>query len=186
MTALAAGLRQALSSVWNAGQEDDVTRDTTQHSPSIQSLSIPRTQGEVSAGAFRNLLEAFGRLRLPLVPDAAHAAAEHQREEVKALIEGHITNTRWRDLLHRAREAAERGEHEYLLLRFPSGDCTDHGRAITRATSDWPSTLTGDAAAIYRHWHEDLRPRGFQLVARIVEFPGGNPGDAGLFLTWHA
>ena len=33
-------------------------------------------------------------------------------------------------------------------------------------------------------WECDLKPCGFHLAARIVDFPGGIPGDIGLFLIW--
>jgi len=29
-----------------------------------------------------------------------------------------------------------------------------------------------------------LRPRRFHLVARVIDFPDGVPGDIGMFLTW--
>jgi hypothetical protein len=143
-----------------------------------------QTQSGLLVSAFRNLLAAFEAMRLPLVPDAQRKAAERQREEVRLLIESRITDAKWRDLMQRAREAAERGQHEYLLLRFPAADCTDHGRAIIQQEPGWPDTLTGDAAAIYRHWRDDIRPHGFRFVARILEFTNGMPGDVGLFLTW--
>jgi len=144
----------------------------------------PSKRGELSAGAFRTLLQAFGALTVPLVADKTQAAAERRREQVKAMIESHVTDASWRGLMHRAREAAERGEHEYLLLRFRSDACTDCGRAIIEHESGWPKTLTGDAAAIYRHWRDELKACGFDLTARILEFPGEIPGDAGLFLRW--
>jgi hypothetical protein len=163
-----------------AGKEDEaVTTDVTG-----QAGPAPSAQGELSAGAFRRLLDAFAQIRVPLAPDEARAAAERRREEIRQMIEGHTNDPEWRELLHQAREAAERGEHEYLLLRFPAFACTDHGRAIVEQNPGWADTLTGDAAAIYRHWREDLQLRGFQLTARILGFSGGRPGDAGLFLTW--
>jgi CBS domain-containing protein len=30
----------------------------------------------------------------------------------------------------------------------------------------------------------DLQPGGFRLTARMLDFPGGFPGDVGLFLVW--
>ena len=148
------------------------------------SAPTPSTQNDLSAGVFNSLLEAFERVRIPLAQDEARAAAEREREAVKALIDRQITDARWRELMHRAREAAERGEHEYLLLRFPSDTCTDRGRAITEKEPSWSSTLTGDAAWIHRRWQDELDRRGFRLTARILEFSGGVPGDVGLFLRW--
>jgi len=44
--------------------------------------------------------------------------------------------------------------------------------------------LRGEAAELYLRWERELRPHGFQLIARGLEFPGGFPGDIGLFLVW--
>jgi hypothetical protein len=38
---------------------------------------------------------------------------------------------------------------------------------------------------MYQFWNEHLRPRGYKVRAQIVEFPGGMPGDIGIFLIWH-
>ncbi len=142
------------------------------------------THKELSAGAFNSLLEAFARVRVPLAQDAARTAAEREREAVRLMIEGHITDAGWRELMHKAREAAERGQHECLLLRIPSDACADRGRAIAEQEPGWSKTLTGDAAAIYARWLAELEPHGFTLAARVLEFPGGMPGDVGLFLRW--
>jgi hypothetical protein len=103
------------------------------------------------------------------------------------LIDKHIDDAKWRELLHRAREVAEHGEKQYLLLRFPSALCTDGSRAINNPPNDsWPQTLRGEAAELYARWHDRLRPRGFHIGARVLDFPGGKPGDVGLFLFWGA
>jgi len=77
-----------------------------------------------------------------------------------------------------------RGETEFLLLRFPSQLCSDSGRAINVPDPDWPETLRGEAAEMYLRWERDLRPRGFHLTARVIDYPGGMPGDVGLYLVW--
>ena len=71
-----------------------------------------------------------------------------------------------------------------MLLRFPKQLCRDGGRAIGMREPDWPATLRGQAAEIYLRWMRELKPRGFHLAARVLEFPGGMPGDIGLFLIW--
>ncbi len=70
------------------------------------------------------------------------------------------------------------------MLRFPNQLCIDGGRAINVAGHDWPATLRGTPAEIYLRWERDLKPRGFALSARVLEFPNGKPGDVGLFLIW--
>jgi len=112
------------------------------------------------------------------------AAAAQRRGEVKALIEHHVADGNWQSILHQAREAAERGAKEFMLLRFPHELCSDGGRAINAPEPGWPKTLRGEAAEIYLRWERDLRPQGFHLSARVLDFPGGFPGDIGLFLIW--
>jgi hypothetical protein len=80
--------------------------------------------------------------------------------------------------------AAERGEREVLAIRFPSEYCTDGGRAINSFEPDWPKTLTGFAQRAYEFWQKELEPQGYKLRAQIMDFPGGVPGDVGIFLRW--
>jgi hypothetical protein len=70
------------------------------------------------------------------------------------------------------------------MLRFPSQLCSDGGRAINAPDPDWPKTLRGEAAELYLRWERELRPRHLHIAARVLEFPGGVPGDIGLFLCW--
>ncbi len=82
------------------------------------------------------------------------------------------------------RAAAEGGEREVLALRFPSKYCTDGGRAINSFESEWPQTLTGFAKRAYEFWQKELEPQGYKVRAQIMDFPGGMPGDVGIFLRW--
>jgi hypothetical protein len=80
--------------------------------------------------------------------------------------------------------AAERGEREVMALRFSSEYCTDGGRAINNVEPDWPQSLTGFAKRAYEFWQKELEPKGYKLRAQIMDFPGGMPGDVGIFLRW--
>ena len=82
------------------------------------------------------------------------------------------------------KSAAERGEREVMLFRFSSEYCTDGGRAINSFEPDWPKTLTGFARRAYEFWQTELEPQGYKLRAQIMDFPGGMPGDVGIFLRW--
>ena len=82
------------------------------------------------------------------------------------------------------RAAAERGQTELMVMRFPNALCTDHGRAINNSDPDWPNTLSGRPRQAYELWRDQLRPAGFRLSALIIEWPGGLPGDVGFFLKW--
>jgi hypothetical protein len=80
--------------------------------------------------------------------------------------------------------AAERGQSEVQVYRFPNGLCSDHGRRINNSQPGWEETLEGRPKLGYEFWHDHLRPLGFGLKAEVLEYPGGMPGDIGFILTW--
>jgi hypothetical protein len=82
------------------------------------------------------------------------------------------------------RIAAERGLHELQVLTFPCSYCNDGGRRINNLQPDWPSSLEGFAKKAYDFFEKELRPLGYKLHAQIISFPGGVPGEVGLFLKW--
>lgn len=82
------------------------------------------------------------------------------------------------------RRAAEDGKREVMVFRFPSEWCTDKGRAINNFEPHWPETLTGFAQRGYEYYEQELRPAGYKIRAQIIDYPGGVPGDAGIFLSW--
>ena len=82
------------------------------------------------------------------------------------------------------RAAAERGESQMMVVRFPNAMCTDGGRAINNSEPGWPDTLTGRPRQAYEIWRDHLSSAGFGLSAMIIDWPGGLPGDVGLFLRW--
>ena len=100
------------------------------------------------------------------------------------MIDLHVSDESLRALLHQAREAAEHGNKEFLLLQAPSQLHSDSRRAINAVEQDWRATLRGEAAELYLRWERELRPHGFHLAARVIDFPDGKPGDIGLFLVW--
>ncbi len=141
-------------------------------------------EGDFSVADFRTLVAGFEQRKYTEAVAARQAAAQRRGEKVKALIDEHMRDENWNTLLHRAREAAERGDREFQLLRFPSDLCSDGGRAINAALPEWPQTLRGEAAELYVRWENELKTRGFHLSARVLDFPGGKPGDVGLVLGW--
>ena len=82
------------------------------------------------------------------------------------------------------KNAAERGQREVLVIRFSSAYCTDCGRAINNSEPDWPESLTGFAKQAHEFWQKELEPHGYKLRVEIMDFPGGMPGDVGMFLKW--
>ncbi len=80
--------------------------------------------------------------------------------------------------------AAERGQTEVQVYRFPNSLCTDGGRRINNSLPDWEKTLEGRPRLGYEFWRDHLRPLGFGFRAEVLDYPGGKPGDIGFFLTW--
>jgi hypothetical protein len=125
------------------------------------------------------------------------AAAFRQRLEDFQLTDTHIEN-----VIHRIKRAFEDGETELILTSFPCSFCTDDGRAINNAGEapinkpdqkqkaaqsdepEWLATLPKGARPIYEYWKSHLEPGGFTFSARIINYPGGKPGDVGLFFSW--
>ena len=138
----------------------------------------------LAVGDFRRAMTEFEDREQRRLGEARRAAVENRQHQVTELLGEHVSDGRWHALIQQAQRAAEHGEKEFLLLRFPSQLCTDSGRAINVPDPNWPATLQGEAAEIYVRWQTDLKPGGFHLVARILDFPDGIPGDVGLFLVW--
>jgi hypothetical protein len=82
------------------------------------------------------------------------------------------------------RDAAQRGEHEILVLRFPAKYCRDGGRGINNYEPDWPDSLEGFGRTAFEFYAKELRPLGFTMRAEIMNFPQGMPGDVGMYLRW--
>jgi CBS domain-containing protein len=146
----------------------------------------PQPAVTVSAAVFRAEVEAY---RAEVVDErqvARRQRALERRRKIKELLDEHVNEALWQDLIVHAELAARSGEQELLLLRFPSDLCSDGGRKIDVAETGWEDTLRGEAAEIHVRWRKDLRPKGFGLSARIVSYDEGVLGDIGLFLTWSA
>jgi CBS domain-containing protein len=152
-----------------------------------ESRAAPMTQPDDASSAaadFRRLVLDFENKEVSRREELHHSAEEEQKHKAAELIGKHISEESWRNLIHGARAAAEQGLKEFMLLRFPSQLCSDGGRAINAPDPDWPATLRGEAAEVYLRWSHDLKPHGFHLAARVMDFPDGMPGDIGLFLVW--
>ncbi len=138
----------------------------------------------VSAVAFRSLVEHFEEDEATRHQEARRLITEKHQEEARHLLATRLSDEAWHRMLHDARLAAQRGEEEHMILRFPHELCTDQGRAINAPDPSWPATLRGLAAEVFMRWKSELRDQGFALHARVMEFPDGLPGDIGLFLAW--
>ena len=149
--------------------------------PTPETAAAP---AQASADGFRHLAEDHKRDELRQREEQRRAGIAARDKQVADLGALHVSDEIWAGLMEKAREAAKAGLKEFLLLRFPSQLCSDGGRAINITEPDWPATLRGEAAELYLRWERELKPQGFHLAAQILDFPGGFPGDAGLFLIW--
>lgn len=132
---------------------------------------------------------------------------QRRKEEELAAFRHRLENFKLTDEIiqsghDRIRRAFERGESELMIASFPSDFCTDAGRAVINASvpsinkptkeelafrgnePDWLATLPAGVREVYDYWNAVLKTAGFGFSARIINYPGGKPGDIGLFFTW--
>jgi hypothetical protein len=115
----------------------------------------------------------------------AQRKAEDQKRELHELFMAREVKPEGMDRLMAAvSRAAEDGKSELMVLRFPSEYLTDGGRAVNNFEHDWPKTLEGFAKRAYDFYEQNLRSHGYKLRLQILEYPGGKPGDVGMFLSW--
>ena len=116
------------------------------------------------------------------------ARAKKQEEEQKAMRELFMKETVPPDAAERVnnavRRAAEQGLHEVQMFSFPASYFNDGGRRINNNEPDWPNSLEGHAKKAYAYFEKELRPRGYKVRVEILDYPGGMPGNVGLFLSW--
>lgn len=148
--------------------------------------------GDESFMSAADLRTYMDKIALAKMNEAVEAMdhARHAKEELAKRLAEPIDLTPQKlhelaeTLLVKMRAAAERGETEIMVMRFPNSLCTDHGRAINNAEPGWPETLTGRPRQAYEIWRDHLKGAGYGLSALIVEWPNDMPGDVGMYLTW--
>jgi len=140
----------------------------------------------VTASAFQELVSASEQAARDAALEAKHAAELERLRQIKAMLLEHLDDRVWTQLLDRAKAAAAQGETSFELIRFPCDLCSDGGRKIDVAESDWPTTLRGEPAEMYARWERELRPSGFRLRAQMAEYSDGIPSRIALSLVWSA
>jgi hypothetical protein len=143
----------------------------------------------MSAADLRTYMTEMQMAKAMKSVDGMDRAGQAREALIKRLAEPiDLTPERLKEIVQslkaKLRAAAERGQTELMVMRFPNVLCSDKGRAINNADPSWPETLTGRPRQAYELWHKQLRPAGFRLSAMIIEWPGGLPGDVGFFLKW--
>ncbi|MEP9351562.1 hypothetical protein [Xanthobacter sp. KR7-225] len=143
----------------------------------------------MSADDLRAYMDEVERAKLDKELSAMDKADQARQELIKTLSERidltpeHLHEIS-QSLVSKMRLAAQRGETEIMVMRFPNVLCTDKGRAINNAEEGWPETLTGRPRQAFELWRDHLRPAHYKLKAMIVDWPNGMPGDVGFFLSW--
>jgi hypothetical protein len=138
--------------------------------------------------------------------EAAEQLHQRQKEEAAAFRQRlehlQLTDEIIQHRLDQIKRAFERGETELMISQFPTDFCTDGGRAVINAGAppinkpskeelaaheaepEWVGTMPGGVRQVYEFWKNNLKPGGFGFSARVINYPGGKPGDIGLFFTW--
>ncbi len=134
--------------------------------------------------------ELRARVQALAAARAEHAEAKRRRlgaerrAELDALLNERVKP---RDI-ERAQMAIERavanGLLEVEITRFPAHLLTDRGRAINNHDPDWPTTLRGHPAECFSIFEAGWAPLGYRMHARVLAYPGGMPGEIGLYLSW--
>lgn len=138
----------------------------------------------LTADAFRHMVEASEQSKVDEKKAFTKAAEQGRLQQVKSMLQEHVGAEMWETLMTHAQVAAAHGEKEIELLRFPAGLCTDGARKINNADPAWAETLRGEAAEFHARWKRDLKPAGFGLQARVVDYSEGTPGNVALVLAW--
>ena len=117
----------------------------------------------------------------------AHEAAEAEKQALLDRLT-HPSSLSDEEIMEKAsiiiNRAVENGMTSVQVFRFPNHVCTDNGRAINQVEEGWETTLTGVPKEIYDFWKRQLQPRGYHMRFEIIDYPGGMPGDVGIFLSW--
>jgi hypothetical protein len=138
--------------------------------------------------------------------EAAEQLERRKEEEgsafKKRLDELELTEEIIQSGLARIRRAFEHGETELMITSFPTGFCTDDGRAVINAGAppinkptkeeaarltqepEWVATMPKGVRKVYDYWKANLKDGGFGFTARVIDYPGGKPGNIGLFFSW--
>jgi len=89
----------------------------------------------------------------------AHHMQEQKEKQKAVMAEFHKPPERSPDQLMQivmglVSHAAERGQSEVQVYRFPSALCSDGGRRINNAEPDWPGSLEGRSKLGYEFWRD--------------------------------
>jgi hypothetical protein len=108
-----------------------------------------------------------------------------QKRELQEAFMSQVLHPEVRDRINQAvRRAAEQGHTQLQVMTFPASYCNDGGRRINNLDPNWPESLEGFAKRAFQFFDKELKPLGYKLHCEIINFPGGMPGEVGMFLKW--
>lgn len=120
--------------------------------------------------------------------DTERKARETEEQRLAAFtrdfLHNHVSDDEIAMVRRLVANAVKDGKMEAMVYSFPSALCSDSGRAVNNNDPRWPETLQGKAREFFERYEEFGRPQGYKLKAMVINFPGGIPGDIGLFLNW--
>jgi hypothetical protein len=161
---------------------------------------------QVSEGLSVAALFAEREARRRRDQEAAERFQRRKEEELSAykqrLENFHLVDEMIPGQLEHLKRAFERGESELMVASFPCDFCTDGGRAVINAGEPpinkpakeeaarqaeqpaWLLTMPAGIRTAHEYWKTHLKAGGFGFAARVITYPGGKPGDIGIFVTW--
>jgi hypothetical protein len=137
-----------------------------------------------SAEALRKAMLEAEMAKMDVEAKAKAAEQKKLADFAESFLKSHVSESEIEMVRRLVMNAVKEGKTEALVYSFPSALCTDSGRAINNGEPHWPETLQGKAKEFFERYQANAKPQGYRLKAMIVNFPGGMPGDVGLFLNW--
>lgn len=148
-------------------------------SEKIDPKAMPRSAEELRMSVLQKEME-----KMELERKARDAEEKRLADFAKDFLGNHVGEDEIAMVRRLVTNAVKDGKMEAMVYSFPSDLCTDSGRAVNSNDPRWPETLQGKAKEFFERYETFGKPQGFALKAMVINFPGGIPGDIGLFLNW--
>jgi hypothetical protein len=148
------------------------------------SNKINEVKEPMSAAELRKTILQKEMEKMDLEAKGREAEQHKLADFTEKFLHEHVTDDEITMVRRLVMNAVKDGKMEALVYSFPSSLCSDSGRAINNRDPGWPETLQGKAKEFFDRYETFGKPQGYRLKAMVINFPGGMPGDIGLFLNW--
>lgn len=138
----------------------------------------------MSAAQLHQMAEEQAMAEAKKVHEKMKQAELAHREMREAFMSREIRPDGMQRLMTAIKHAIAIGKSEIMIVQFPSDLLSDRGRRINNFEPDWADTLEGFAKRAHEFYKTNLEARGYKVRAQIIDYPGGKPGDVGLYLSW--